>query len=236
MKNPFAGGTTKIEAYVPGSALELKQQLFPGQVDGLDGVTKDVLSRQVQQSTRPDESYMDDLMSGVNEPPKGLMPNTGDMPSDGVPDVVKDAFARRSQREGAESFGRLKRKSGLEIEGRRAEDLQRSIGNQLNKNALKISNQAARRELENQLDEINFLEEQARANILGSILGVVGAIAGTAIGGGFGGLAASTGGSALKKASAPASLRDTSGGGLAGVNAGLAAGTQGVPKPGDLAG
>ena len=208
MKNPFAGGTTKIEAYVPGSALELKQNLFSGQVDGIDDTTKQFLSRQVQQATRPDDEYMNDLMAGVGEQPKGLIatPEPTALPGEAVPDQVKEAFARRSQREGAEGLGRLKRQSGLEIEGRRASDLQRAVGNQLSKNSLRIQNQAARRELESQLQEINFLEEQARASILGSILGIVGTIAGTAIGGGFGGMAVSTGGAAVKKAATPTSV------------------------------
>lgn len=230
MKNPFAGGTNRIEAYTPNSGPKMTFSLAPGQVDGVDDVTKQLLSEQVQKATRSDDDYMNDLMAGVSGP-KGLLPDQPQAPEisggDGTSDIVKEAFARRSQREGGEAFGRLSRASGLEIEGRRASDLQRANANQLQKNSLRLQNQDARMQYERQLQEIQFLEEQARASILSDILGLVGSVVGTAFGGGFG-VAAAAGGAAMKKAAPSAvdtsAISSTGYSAIQGANAGMGVG------------
>jgi len=192
------GTTGLINRFDASKYLSPEENLPDWQV-GLDQSTKNQMANQLDLASRSTDDRTNENMAGI----KGYTPAAQPEPSTlamAPMKSVEDALSRRSQRELTENLGRMRRSSMIGNEAQRAEDLARSASNYGQAQSIKIKNYEARLEYAQTLEKLRLMEEQARANILGQILGGIATVAGFALGGPAGaaaGAAVSTGGKAL---------------------------------------
>jgi hypothetical protein len=157
-----------------------REGLMQGQKT-LDRLSQKAISKSLERGTQSDEEYLAELLpTGA----QGTAPKVGSagMYSAGGEDPTADALQKRANREFDTSAGRQRRLLGLENVLRRSNDLSRTASNLGQYENIKLQNLQARTQNAETLRQIRLQEDQARAGILGSILGLAGGALGGIIG------------------------------------------------------
>lgn len=175
----------------------LPEDNLPSWQKGLDRATEDSITNQLDLASRSPEERANELMAGITQPKQPPQPEPSPLASASM-DTVRDAISRRSQRDVNENLGRMRRSATINNEAQRGDDLARASKNIGAAQSIRVSNYKARLEYADTLRQMQLMEEQARAGIIGQILGGVGAVMGFGIAG--------AGGKALASAATPKSV------------------------------
>lgn len=153
----------------------------------LEGSTKQILEQQKKRLMTPST---EELLKGVGTPGSGLLTPApaydfsvglgGQAASEGT--RVADAIADRNQRRSADYINTLKNELKLTAPARDAKNVRMSGQNMARESEVALNNNKIRKQYDLDKKRLEQYKQQQKDSILASVLGVVGAIAGTALG------------------------------------------------------